>query len=64
MIACTDHFDNDGDQLMDCDDPDCSDAPVCHIPAPAMSPLFAVVSAGLMLLFGVLLLWRRRASRL
>lgn len=27
--ACDDEIDNDGDELTDCDDPDCGDDPAC-----------------------------------
>ena len=28
-VLCADHLDNDGDGLVDCNDPDCCWAPVC-----------------------------------
>src|SRR5262249_28230721 len=39
---CSDHVDNDGDGLTDCDDPKCSDVPICmgitRTPTPPVTP--------------------------
>lgn len=37
-LTCSDGIDNDGDMLIDCDDPDCADVSPCVVVAPAMSP--------------------------
>jgi hypothetical protein len=64
LFACSDQFDNDGDGLIDCADPDCEDAPLCLVaPAPAMSHngfAFAVV---ILLAIGALAIQRGLASR-
>ncbi len=36
-LTCSDGGDNDGDLLVDCQDPDCADVPPCAVIAPAMS---------------------------
>ncbi|MBW2994925.1 hypothetical protein KY312_01095 [Candidatus Woesearchaeota archaeon] len=40
---CDDLIDNDCDQLIDCDDPDCYEDPVCGIIAPEFSSWFGII---------------------
>jgi hypothetical protein len=37
--CCTDNMDNDGDQLTDCDDPDCSPLAECNTQCPDLEPV-------------------------
>ncbi|MBI3782024.1 MAG: hypothetical protein HY270_01345 [Deltaproteobacteria bacterium] len=57
---CHDMFDNDGDGLIDCADPDCARVAPCGAPAPTASPagliLLVIVLGGLA---GLRLNWRR-----
>ena len=58
---CSDHIDNDGDMLIDCQDPDCANVPPCVNPAPTMSlPMLGIT---LLLLAGVGVFGLRRARR-
>jgi hypothetical protein len=60
--TCRDEIDNDGDDLIDCEDPECSGVAPCFIQAPALSP-WALVIMSLCLLaigaFGTLRVRRR-----
>jgi uncharacterized protein (TIGR03382 family) len=60
MAGCSDHFDNDGDTLMDCADTDCSESPMCVVPAPASSPIGLAITAALLLLGGLIVQSLRR----
>ena len=50
--ACSDLRDNDGDGLVDCQDPDCFGTPPCGVPAPAMSNRALGLMAVLLALIG------------
>ncbi|HYD47952.1 MAG TPA: hypothetical protein VEB21_06385 [Terriglobales bacterium] len=57
---------NDGDQLVDCRDPDCAAAAVCIAPVPSASTAGMAMLIGALSLLGLLALrhqspaWRRR----
>lgn len=52
-LACRDHFDNDGDGLTDCQDPDCTGVAPCAATAPAASPTGMALLVGILSLVGV-----------
>jgi hypothetical protein len=54
-------MDNDGDGLIDCNDPNCNGRPACLASAPAMSPPNTLLLAVLLTLVGLIGLARMRA---
>jgi hypothetical protein len=59
---CTDGVDNDFDTAVDCDDDQCSDLPICTMPAPMLSPV--AVAALLFVLLGIAAWGMRVRTRL
>jgi len=52
---CADGIDNDGDALVDCQDPDCADTTQCGaVAAPAASPNAIVILVALLAAVGLL----------
>lgn len=63
-FACADNFDNDGDGLIDCADPDCDDQPACLIaPAPTMSQNGFAIAIVILLLIGMFAMQRALTAR-
>jgi len=54
---CNDNLDNDGDLLIDCDDPDCALAGACLHPVPAAGPQSILSLALLMGAIGMFGIW-------
>jgi hypothetical protein len=63
-FACADDFDNDGDGLIDCADPDCDGSLACLVaPAPAMSHSGFAVAIVILLLIAMIAMQRSLAKR-
>lgn len=57
--GCSDRIDNDGDKLIDCEDPDCFGNNACSTGAPALDPSNLILLALLLGAFAVYSLRRR-----
>ncbi len=57
--ACSDGLDNDNDNLIDCDDPDCLDVEACEtVHAPTLSPGGLTITVLILALIGLLAMGR------